>query len=101
MLLRPKLAAQIDRRGTAPAVLGEVRLVAQLTDLAELVDDPEVRPAVTRDPDDDYLVALAEAARADALVAGDKDLLTVKRRLCPCSRRALSWTGSSMRTTRC
>lgn len=75
VLLRPRLAGQIDRRGTTPAVLVEARLVTQLADLAELVDDPEVRPAVTRDPDDDYLVALAEAAGVDALVAGDKDLL--------------------------
>lgn len=83
VLLRPKLAAQIDRRGSAPAVLVEVRLVAQLADLAELVDDPELRPALTRDPDDDYLLALAETAGADALVAGDKDLLAVKPRTVP------------------
>jgi hypothetical protein len=61
--------------GFTPAVVIEARLVSQLADLADLVDDPDHRPAVTRDPDDDYLVALAEAARVDALVAGDKDLL--------------------------
>jgi predicted nucleic acid-binding protein len=30
--------------------------------------------AVTRDPNDDYLVALAVAAQADALISGDRDL---------------------------
>lgn len=83
VLLRPKLAGQIDRRGATPAVLVEARLVTQLADLAELVDDPEVRPAVTRDPDDDYLIALAQAAGVDALVAGDKDLLTSQQPTVP------------------
>jgi uncharacterized protein len=32
-------------------------------------------PSVVRDGDDDYLVALATAARADAIVSGDADLL--------------------------
>lgn len=44
---------------------------------------PRVRPAVSRDPDDDYLVALAEAAEVDALVAGDKDLLTARPAIVP------------------
>lgn len=29
---------------------------------------------MSRDPDDDYLIALARTARADALVSGDADL---------------------------
>jgi putative PIN family toxin of toxin-antitoxin system len=41
---------------------------------AQYVADPMVRP-VTRDPKDDYLIALAEAARANHLVTGDGDLL--------------------------
>lgn len=35
------------------------------------IDDP---PAVTRDPKDDYLVAVARAAGADAITSGDDDL---------------------------
>ncbi len=42
---------------------------------AEILDDPSDRPAVTRDRDDDYLVALAVHAGVDALVSGDRDLL--------------------------
>ena len=31
--------------------------------------------AILRDPDDDYLVALARGAGAEAIVSGDRDLL--------------------------
>jgi putative PIN family toxin of toxin-antitoxin system len=40
-------------------------------------DDPDDPPRVTRDRDDDYLFALAIAARADFIVSGDKDLTSV------------------------
>jgi uncharacterized protein len=40
--------------------------------------DPPPHPAVCRVPDDDYLVALARAARVDALVTGDRDLLVLE-----------------------
>jgi uncharacterized protein len=43
--------------------------------LAEIVPDPPLPwPAATRDPDDDYLVALARAASVDFLVSGDVHL---------------------------
>ena len=41
-------------------------------------DPPRPYPAVCRDPDDDYLVALARAAVVDALVTGDRDLLELE-----------------------
>ncbi len=47
---------------------------AELERLAERVDDPAQVPAVSPDPADDYLIALARTARADALVSGDPDL---------------------------
>lgn len=37
----------------------------------------QVRP-ICRDPKDDYLLALAKAAKADLLVTGDEDLLVLK-----------------------
>lgn len=43
---------------------------------AELVDDPDELTPVSRDPDDDYLIALARAAGVDALVSGDEDVTT-------------------------
>jgi uncharacterized protein len=45
---------------------------------ATVVVDPESNPPVrSRDPDDDYLIALASAHRA-ALVSGDKHLLALE-----------------------
>ncbi|MGZ6692293.1 MAG: putative toxin-antitoxin system toxin component, PIN family, partial [Solirubrobacteraceae bacterium] len=38
---------------------------------------PPPHPAVCRDPDDDYLVALATAHTASVLVSGDDDLLAI------------------------
>ncbi|MBC8092067.1 MAG: putative toxin-antitoxin system toxin component, PIN family [Pseudonocardia sp.] len=40
-----------------------------------MVGDPADPGRWSRDPDDDYLVGLALAANADALVTGDRDLL--------------------------
>ena len=37
--------------------------------------DPEEPEAVLRDPKDDYLIALAKASSAEAIVTGDRDLL--------------------------
>ena len=49
--------------------------VDTIATLVELVDDPtEIRPE-TRDPNDDYLIALARANDAELIVSGDKDLL--------------------------
>lgn len=42
---------------------------------ATVLDDPRNRPAVTRDRNNDYLVALARHARLGAIVSGDHDLL--------------------------
>jgi predicted nucleic acid-binding protein len=40
-----------------------------------MLPDPVAPPATVRDPRDDYLVALAIGARAEAIVTGDRDLL--------------------------
>lgn len=74
--------------GEVAAVLGRERLrrylsiekarrfVADLAGVMTLAADPSAPyPAVCRDPGDAYLVALARAAVADALVTGDRDLL--------------------------
>jgi putative PIN family toxin of toxin-antitoxin system len=62
---RPLLVPARIRRHEAGRLLNHIRRFA--TFVAEL-------PVVTRspDPDDDYLLALAEAGRADYLVTGDK-----------------------------
>ncbi len=51
------------------------RFLAGLLAVAEWAPDPEGAPAIsTRDPDDDYLLALARSAKVDVLVSGDRDL---------------------------
>ena len=51
------------------------RLVAREAEIAPRIEAPI--PAVTRDPEDDYLIAYALVGRADYLVSGDKDLLVM------------------------
>lgn len=54
------------------------RFLTELDSLVDLVPDaPRPWAAVARDPGDDYLVALARAAGADALVSGDRDLTSL------------------------
>ena len=67
VLLRPKFRvyASVDEVGT---------YVEALAAGAVAFDDPAEPPRVTRDPGDDYLLALARAAQADAIVSGDKHL---------------------------
>ena len=43
--------------------------------LVDLVDDPDQVQTETRDPNDDYLIALARTHEADVIVSGDKDPL--------------------------
>lgn len=53
--------------------LGEI--VMGIADAATMREDPTEVEALLRDPDDDYLVALAREAGVEAVVSGDKDLL--------------------------
>lgn len=68
VLARPKLrryATEAEARAYASALRRQ----------AIMVDDPaDAEPGLTPDPGDDYLVALARAARADVLVSGDPHL---------------------------
>ena len=50
------------------------RLVADYSTLATVVAPQPVAPT-SRDPDDDHVLAAAQAAQADAIVSGDNDLL--------------------------
>lgn len=68
-------------------VLGRQRIRARLDAVAldrlrrvlaeaPLVEDPAAE-AVSRDPADDYLIALARASTADCIISGDKDLVSL------------------------
>ncbi len=49
--------------------------IAALRDQATMVEDAAPGSARTADADDDYLIALAQAHAADAVVSGDRHLL--------------------------
>ena len=60
----------------------DVRILAQRTldelqRLAEIIDPPPLPAAVSRDPSDDAVLALAVASQADLIITGDADLLTL------------------------
>ncbi len=50
-------------------------IITGITDACTMLDDPAEIDAILRDPEDDYLVALARTAKAELIVTGDKDLL--------------------------
>lgn len=67
VLARPKFARQaVEGRAEA--------YVAALADDAMQIDDPPDPPPVSPDSSDDCLIALARAARAEAIVSGDSHL---------------------------
>lgn len=85
MLSSPELLAELDRALSYPRLQKfydkdtHLRFVALIAQLAEMQDLPDEIPAISRDPDDDKFIACAIAGRADFLVSGDQDLLTLER----------------------
>jgi putative PIN family toxin of toxin-antitoxin system len=85
LITSPRLLQELDdvlhrekfRRHVADAeVDAYVRLLRRHS---TLVDDPEPpKASLSADPDDEYLIALARAARADALVTGDPHLTRLR-----------------------
>lgn len=59
------------------AQLSAANLVADYRGLAVLVDPQPLPAPVSRDPDDDHVLACALTAAADLIVSGDRDLLTL------------------------
>ena len=53
--------------------------VTSIEGVAHDADDPADPEALSRDPDDDYLIALTREAPADRLVTGDQDLLELEK----------------------
>jgi uncharacterized protein len=69
---RGKFAQRILR-----ANLSAARLVEDYHRLAVLVEPQPLPAPVSRDPDDDHVLACALAAEATLIVSGDDDLLTL------------------------
>jgi putative PIN family toxin of toxin-antitoxin system len=61
------------------AVIGDAGRLIELLALAAIVVTPTETVELARDPDDDRLIEAALAARADVIVTGDQDLLTLGR----------------------
>lgn len=70
---RDALANRYFQERFDPDELAEI--VANVEEAAVGHEDPTEIEAVLRDPDDDYLVALARESQAEAIVTGDQDLL--------------------------
>ena len=54
------------------------RALAEVRHLADVVEPSPLPQPVCRDPDDDHVLALALAAKAELIVSGDNDLLSMK-----------------------
>jgi uncharacterized protein len=67
-LQKPYFRAQLN-------ALEAMEAVEAYVELCVMYDGPAKVDAALRDPDDDYLVALAQIAGAHAIVTGDRDLL--------------------------
>ena len=70
ILERPKFDVIFLRSNTSRA-----QTLAEVRQLAEVIDPPPLAQPVCRDPDDDAVLALALAAQVDIVISGDDDLL--------------------------
>ena len=71
---RAKFTAILVRSNTS-----HERVLTEVRQLAEVIEPLPLPQPVCRDPDDDKVLALAVAAKADWIVSGDNDLLGLKR----------------------
>ncbi len=73
VLSRPRFAQRINVAG-----LTVNALLTDYTDLVTTIASTPLSESVSRDPDDDEVLACALAANADAIISGDHDLITLK-----------------------
>lgn len=73
VLGRAKFAAIFSKTSTSLE-----RTIAEVRQLAELIDPPPLERPVCRDSTDDHVLALALSANADMVVSGDDDLLVLR-----------------------
>src|SRR5471032_2765436 len=70
VLSRPKFVGKLAAIGSSPKIL--MQLYRSATTSVHL---PAVVPRISRDPNDDIVLACALTAAADVIVSGDGDLL--------------------------
>ena len=73
VLHRKKLAKAVENTG-----LSADQLLSHYRRLAYRVTTHQLTRRISRDPDDDQVLACALAAKAALIVSGDRDLLTLK-----------------------
>lgn len=73
VIARPKFDAILVKTNTS-----RERSLAEVRQLAEVIEPPPLPQPVCRDPDDDQVLALAVAAKVDLIVSGDNDLLSLE-----------------------
>ena len=73
VLGRAKFAAILSKTSTSLE-----RTLAEVRQLAELIDPPPLKHPVCRDSTDDHVLSLALSANADMVVSGDDDLLVLR-----------------------
>jgi uncharacterized protein len=69
----PRIEKALVKRGLVATVLS-----TQFALLNDLVEAAPITQRVSRDPDDDAVLACALAAKADLIVSGDQDLLVLQ-----------------------
>jgi uncharacterized protein len=72
VLARNKFAGRIWEAKLSPRML-----LDDYATLSDTIEPAELSEPVSRDPDDDEVIACALAAEVDAIVSGDGDLLTL------------------------
>jgi len=80
LVLSPAIVDEVSRALTYPKVrrgFDAERWFEDLVVLSYFVPDQYKAVAVSRDPDDDKYIAAALEGRADFIVAGDSDLLSI------------------------
>ncbi len=88
LVTSPQLLAELDevlRREKFRRYATEAEVEAYVDLLRResiVVDDPDPTPErLGEDPDDEYLITLARAARVEALVSGDPHLIRLRRQI--------------------
>ena len=85
MILSNKLRAEIEEQATktkfAKYFTAEQAslLLELLAEVGTIHADNDLKQTISRDPDDDYLLALARTAKANVLLTGDEDLLVLEK----------------------
>ncbi len=81
LCLSPELKAEILNKLGKKFLLPSESLtfIEKSLDTYSLKYVPKVKLTICQDPKDNFLLELAQVARADFLITGDKDLLTLKK----------------------